>query len=570
MSPRKSRFPTGRRAGASGRGLPFFLMVSVLLVGLPAPSVAATTTLNREEDVRAAGVPDDATLEAAGAVIGRITVVRHNVFDTSLESENKAPYRFANRVHALTRESVIRKQLLFAPGEPYSHRLLEETARLLRAQPYLQDAVIRPVGYANGAVDIVVETRDVWTLNPGISGGRQGGSNSFGVELEETNLLGTGASLSLSRRTSSDRNLTALKYRNDHQFAPWVGLQARIDQNSDGDGWALGVQKPFYALDTRNAWGVSGEQLSLREGLYARDEKISEFRQRKRDFDAWWGWSNGLNNGRVLRYAVGLRDLERRFRPSPDLGLAGPLPEDRHLAGPWISVESVQDDWALLRNYDQIGITEDQLLGRRYTLRLGRSATSFGADRNAWWLEAEASRGLRLPLRSQLRLSSKLSTRWEDGSARDLKLTGSARLYRETGRTRLFFATLDGQYGHNLDLDNRSYLGGDSGLRGYPQRWSGGESFARFSVEQRFYTDWFPWRLFRVGGAIFADVGRAWGPDGLGTENPGLLANIGVGLRLSNTRSAFARVIHIDLAVPLDSEHGLKKVQFLVEARREF
>ncbi|MCZ8167051.1 BamA/TamA family outer membrane protein, partial [Silanimonas sp.] len=177
---------------------------------------------------------------------------------------------------------------------------------------------------------------------------------------------------------------------------------------------------------------------------------------------------------------------------------------------------------------------------------------------------------LRLPKRSQLRLSSALSTRWEDGSARDLKLTGSVRFYRETGRNRLFFVTVDGQYGHHLDLDNRSYLGGDSGLRGYPQRWAGGESFARFSVEQRYYTDWFPWRLFRVGGAIFADVGRTWGPDGLGSENPGVLASIGLGLRLSNARSAFARVIHVDFAVPLDSDPGLKKVQFLIEARREF
>ena len=570
MSPRQSRLPTGRRAGASGRGLPFFLLATAFLAAPFEPSLAAAPALKSNERVRAAGVPDDAALEAAGAVIGTIRFVRHNIFDTALDAENKAPYRFANRVHSLTRESVIRKKLLFEPGDPYSHRLLAETARLLRAQPYLRDAELRPVRYVEGVVDIIVETRDVWTFNPGISVGRQGGSNSFGIELEESNLLGTGASLALSRRTNSDRDLTALKYRNDHLFSPWVGLQAQINQNSDGDGWALGAQKPFYALDTRKAWGVSGEQLSLREGLYVRDEQISEFRQRNRDFDAWWGWSNGLRDGQVVRYAVGLRDRERRFQPSPDLALAGVLPEDRHLTGPWISVESVQDDWAVLRNYDQIGVIEDQLLGRRYMLRVGRSITGFGADRDAWWLEAETSRGLRLPKRSQLRLSSALSTRWEDGSARDLKLTGSVRFYRETGRNRLFFATVDGQYGHHLDLDNRSYLGGDSGLRGYPQRWAGGESFARFSVEQRYYTDWFPWRLFRVGGAIFADVGRTWGPDGLGSENPGVLASIGLGLRLSNARSAFARVIHVDFAVPLDSDPGLKKVQFLIEARREF
>ena len=140
MSPRQSRLPTGRRAGASGRGLPFFLLATAFLAAPFEPSLAAAPALKSNERVRAAGVPDDAALEAAGAVIGTIRFVRHNIFDTALDAENKAPYRFANRVHSLTRESVIRKKLLFEPGDPYSHRLLAETARLLRAQPYLRDA----------------------------------------------------------------------------------------------------------------------------------------------------------------------------------------------------------------------------------------------------------------------------------------------------------------------------------------------------------------------------------------------------------------------------------------------
>ncbi|MBW8366370.1 MAG: BamA/TamA family outer membrane protein [Arenimonas sp.] len=560
-------FPSQRRSSSRAGLLTCVLLAGMGLAALPAPVLAAAVQPAAE---RAAGVPDDATLEAAGAVIGSITIVRSNVFDTALDEEDKAPYRIANRLHVLTRESVIRKQLLFAPGDRYSHRLLEETARLLRAQTYLREAELRPVRYADGAVDIRVETRDVWTLNPGISGGRKGGSNSFGLELEENNLLGTGASLALSRRTDSDRNETLLRYANEHLFRPWIGLTAEINQNSDGNGGALGVQKTFHALDTRRAWGLSGEQLSLTQGLYARGDKLSEFRQKNQDFNAWWGWSRGLREGHVSRYSVGVRRLERQFQPSLDPLLVGPLPEDRNLVGPWISIESIRDDWALLRNYDQIGITEDELLGRRYLVRVGRSDTGLGADRDAWWLEAEASRGYRLQERSQLRLSSALSGRWEDGDSRDLRLTGSARFYRETGRHRLFFATLDGQYGHNLDLDNPTYLGGENGLRGYPQRWAAGESFARLSVEQRYYTDWFPWRLFRVGGAIFADVGRTWGRNGLGTENPGTLADIGVGLRLSNSRSAFARVIHVDLAIPLDSDPSLKNVELLVEARREF
>jgi len=28
------------------------------------------------------------------------------------------------------------------------------------------------------------------------------------------------------------------------------------------------------------------------------------------------------------------------------------------------------------------------------------------------------------------------------------------------------------------------------------------------TVEQRFYTDWYPFRLARIGAAVFGDVGR--------------------------------------------------------------
>ena len=47
------------------------------------------------------------------------------------------------------------------------------------------------------------------------------------------------------------------------------------------------------------------------------------------------------------------------------------------------------------------------------------------------------------------------------------------------------------------------------------------------------------------------------------------MADVGVGLRLGNTRSAFARMIHVDLAVPLDGDPRLDKVALVIEARTE-
>ncbi|GAB2666686.1 BamA/TamA family outer membrane protein [Arenimonas aestuarii] len=515
-------------------------------------------------------LPDDAALETAGAVIGDIRIVRHDIFDTSLAEEDAPLYRAANALHRRTREPVVRRLLLVEPGMAYSRRLLDETERLLRAQNYLREAKVTPVHFADGRVDLLVETWDAWTLNPGISGSRSGGASSFGFELEDSNLLGTGAELTLSHDSDSERNENALSYRNDHLFGRWNGLDAELRDNSDGRGWALALGQPFHALDTRRAWGVSVDRLTQVNAYYSRGEDVAEYRQRNNDIGAWWGRSAGLRNGRVTRWQFGLRDFRRDFLPARDPFMAGPVPADRHLAGPWIGIERIHDDWQELVNLDQIGSTEDVLLGLRWSARLGWSDTAFGGDRDALWLETEVSRGFRLPAGSLLRTQAWLDGRLEDGSARDLAFGGRARYYRRTGEKRLFYADLETVHGHALDLDDYRTLGGDNGLRGYPERWASGEGYTRLSLEQRYYTDAYLWRIFRVGGAVFMDVGRTWGDNPLGEPNPGTLADVGFGLRLGNTRSAFARVVHVDLAFPLDGDPSLKRVELVIEARREF
>mgnify|MGYP000473531941 CR=1 FL=1 len=46
--------------------------------------------------------------------------------------------------------------------------------------------------------------------------------------------------------------------------------------------------------------------------------------------------------------------------------------------------------------------------------------------------------------------------------------------------------------------------------------------------------------------------------------------NVGFGLRLASTRSSLGKMIHIDLAFPLDGDPSIDSVQFLVEGKRSF
>jgi outer membrane translocation and assembly module TamA len=173
-------------------------------------------------------------------------------------------------------------------------------------------------------------------------------------------------------------------------------------------------------------------------------------------------------------------------------------------------------------------------------------------------------------LRQLWRYNVYASGRVEGSELRNAMFGGAVRWYLRQSERRLLFASLRGDLGEALDRDNPVEIGGDDGLRGYPLRYQRGERRAQFTIEQRYFTDYYLWRLFRVGGAVFFDAGRVWGEDPFGSENLGLLRNVGFGLRLSSTRSSIGKMIHIDFAFPLDGDDSVDSFQFLVEGKRSF
>ena len=101
-------------------------------------------------------------------------------------------------------------------------------------------------------------------------------------------------------------------------------------------------------------------------------------------------------------------------------------------------------------------------------------------------------------------------------------------------------------------------------------RYQTGDSKFLFTVEQRFFTNWYPFRLFRVGGAVFADVGRTWGRNPIGEPELGWLRDVGFGFRFAPTRASSNKLIHLDIAFPLDGDQSIDSVQILLESKRSF
>ncbi|HET6230647.1 MAG TPA: hypothetical protein VFE05_11310 [Longimicrobiaceae bacterium] len=97
--------------------------------------------------------------------------------------------RVLGRLHVRTRESTVRRRLLFAAGDTVDSLAVAESLRRLRQLRYLDDVRISARRCAGaGGVDLVVATRDTWSTQPRVSV-RGGGA---GVGVQERNLMGTG------------------------------------------------------------------------------------------------------------------------------------------------------------------------------------------------------------------------------------------------------------------------------------------------------------------------------------------------------------------------------------------
>lgn len=516
------------------------------------------------------GIPADDELEAAGARVGKILIDNQNIFDLRDPKDDTPLFRLANRLHPRTHQQVIRKQLLFRSGQPYSRRLLDESERILRADGYFYDAWIRPVSYHDGTVDVRITTRDVWTLNPGFNFGRSGGTNSTGVQLEEINFLGSGTTVKLSHTNSVDRTATGVQVNDAHAFGGWTSVSANYVDLSDGRLREFSVQRPFYALDTRWAAGAYTLNDLQTDSLYDRGQVIDKFRDLHEGAQGYVGWSSGLQNGWVRRWTTGFAYDAHRFAPLSSWTGVTAIPADRRFVYPWVQFDVVQDDFMRLWNHDEIARTEDFYLGTSASVRAGWAKSGVGSSQNAFLFQSSASRGFRNGGSSTLLLGWDFSGRVTDGTLRNGLMDASIRYYVAQSKNWLFFTTLLGTRGWRLDLDDQILLGGDNGLRGYPLRYQDGTERALWTVEQRYFTDWYPFRLFRVGGAVFFDVGRVWGSAPLAPANFGALKDVGFGLRFGNARSGLGNVVHVDLAFPLNVTTGVKRVQFLVQTESRF
>lgn len=499
---------------------------------------------------------------------------RLRIFDESNPDENNALFRWANRLHILTRPNTIRQLLLFEEGEAIEGRLLDETARILRNQNYFFDADLRLVSRCEDRVKVEVITKDTWSLTPNLDFDRSGGENTFSIGIRDSNLLGLGKLLSISRSEDIDRDSDEIIYEDPNVLGSWIRNRTAIVDSDDGSKQVFDLALPFYALDSRESWQLRIENETRRDAQFFLGEEVSEVEHTIELGEMSYGWSKGLINGRYIRWSAGLRYQRDRFALSPELPPPQLFPADRELVYPFFQMTYGEDRFATAFNLDELYRTEDLYLGHNLVVRLGYAAQDFGSDQSRVVLEGNYGGTLIYDenqfWQHSLSWTGLINTDTEQSE--DLVLTYSNRyFYRQSPRWS-FFARFSASYSNNLSRERQIFMGGNQGVRAFDNRLQVGDRSVQLSLEERVYTDLHLLNLVRVGAAAFIDIGRAW-QSGVDSGLPDdWLANVGIGLRLMSSKAASSRIAHLDFAFPMSNrDHpAVDAVQIVFNIKSRF
>jgi hypothetical protein len=192
---------------------------------------------------------------------------------TSVEIVSEAPTlpgaaRLLNVLHPVSQEGVIRRQLLFAPGDTVDTMMVGETMRRLRAQRLFSDAVIlaRRCDPAGG-VGLLVRTRDTWTLRPTA---RLRTGNQLSIGIEDKNFLGSGRTIALTREMSLRGNGAAATFSDPFFLGTSTAASLRVANLSGAHQFRLGLRRHEYSIF--DPWRVEGGVARLSYG----DTVVSE------------------------------------------------------------------------------------------------------------------------------------------------------------------------------------------------------------------------------------------------------------------------------------------------------
>ena len=491
--------------------------------------------------------------DAAVVHIGKIQIESNDVFSPE-EAAKGWFYRAANSIHITTRESFLRKQLLFSEGDLLDIARLAETERNLRALPFIKSASVTASAPHDGVSDVLVVTQDSWTTEPGGSYGSKGGTTTYSVELTETDLLGTGRQISVAYDKGIERTSRLLSFQDPYLFRPFWRGKLFLADNSDGRQRQIEIARPFYAFSTPWAADLLASRLVEENKLYQAGKTFSTFSHQSDETLGSYGRAFSSSEFQAERGTLGLDFTEDRFFPVADKPVPI-LPADRKFRYLFGTYEHVENSFETLNFVNRDSRYEDFNLAPRIFVKAGYSPIAFGAPSNSFFGEAEWSGGIRFSEDAFAQTDVDVQSRFDGGPQNTIvsAFLGYVRRFRLVRMPQTFVGRVQYDQGWHLDEEVQFEASGLTGLRGYAVHAMQGDKRLIMNLEQRFFSEREYLQLFSPGAVVFFDVGTAL-PRGVPFQASSLRSDAGVGLRLAIGRAGGNNILRVDVAYPFQRD----------------
>jgi hypothetical protein len=509
-------------------------------------------------------------------VISKINIHIHPMFDETKAKENNSLFRLANRLHIDTDSKVISNDLLFAEGDTLNHQKLLESERILRSRRYLNNATISNKELADGSTEVDINVNEVWTLFPTLSYSRSGGNTEYSFGVKDSNFLGSGKAFNIFREKNTDRTGDSFEYQDTNTGWYQTNASLAYTDNDDGSKQKLSLVRPFFSLSSPSAGGFSYEKFDREESVYNEGDKVDRYTHLSEHQHIFYGNKFEISNTiNVHRWNIGFSKQKDTFTRLPKAPNIIALPEARDFNISWFEYQYIRNGFVKSYNVQQINRVEDINLGLQTSAKIGHVNSTVGTYDNSLELRLKVARGYRLSKNHLLFTNLSINGFHKNGLIANGLAKAHIRYHWHNFSRGQFYIDWAGARGKNLFTDQYLYLGGNNGLRGYPDFYQEGDRRYLFSLEQRFYGEREWLSLFYLGYAFFYDQGRAWGDSLVSQAEDKELRDVGFGLRFSGTRvggqdQGSSNILHFDIAKPLDGDSDISDLQWILKVKSSF
>ena len=509
----------------------------------------------------------------------RITSITIHPQDPSAMGRRGSVRHFVTSVllqHRTTQERVVRAFLQLKEGGVCTERRRAETERVLRAQPFLANAVVTATPDGPGTVAIDVTTVDEIPL---VIGASFSALTPTSFRFGNANLFGSGQYLAASwQQGDAYRDGYGIRFVDNSAF--WSPERLTLDAARDPvGGHALAaLEHPFYTNLQHVAWhtGISytnsypsfdrvhDDPLSLGMHYFLADAGLVS----RLDVGTRRLFLGGvLTHERMSTHDRGVVVSDSGFVQEPD-NLFGARYPDFHATRLSAVAGLRLLGYRRVTGYDALYGTQDLPVGIQLAAQIGRGLPHLG---NTNWLFGGDLLG------GHAFGPSFLGTRLSGEIQRDAATGGWAGLVTTA---RVIYYTKPGQY-HTVIVSGdfagawRSLLpyeltisSSRSGVRGFRGSQEAGAQRAVARIEDRWAIRRFgSWSA--IGAAVFADAGAVWAGDVPYGVNSPVRSSVGVSL-LAAVPAQSQTTWRLDIAAPLDRGAGAHRsieIRFMSENR---